>query len=300
MDQASKMISIKIKLLRNLIFLGITLSYMSACSMAKITVRASMPMIEGGITAINRENDLLLAEAAMPANIELMEGMLINDPNNDTLRTYAAQAYYGYSFGFIEDTNPVRASRLYYRGFKHGIMALEEHGLSNTDIVGPLDTLQAVINKMDRDATAALFWTASCLAKWVDLNRDNAQSIAQLPKAVMLMQRVLQLDEHYYMSGANIFFGVYYGSRSPMMGGNFEKSRYFFEKAKNYNNDKLLLIGLLKSQYLYRQQLDKKAFHNTLTKILNAPVDIFPQQALITMIAKQKAALLLNKEEQWF
>jgi hypothetical protein len=84
-----------LKSVRNLIFLSIMLAYLSACSMAKITVRASMPMIEGGITAINQENDLLLAEAAMPANMELMEGMLINDPHNETLRTYAAQAYYG-------------------------------------------------------------------------------------------------------------------------------------------------------------------------------------------------------------
>jgi len=65
--------------------------------MAELTVKASMPMIEGGMIALNREPDLQLAEAAMPPNIELMEGMIINAPDNEDLRNYAAQAYYGYA-----------------------------------------------------------------------------------------------------------------------------------------------------------------------------------------------------------
>ena len=268
--------------------------------MAQITVRASMPMIEGGITAINKETDLKLAEAAMPANIELMEGMLINDPRNETLRNYAAQAYYGYSFGFIEDINPQRASNLYYRGFRHGAQALQEYGISEALLNGELTPLQQALNKLDDNAVASLFWTASCWAKWIDLNRDKPASIAQLSKAVMLMQRVLELDEHFFMSGGNIFFGVYYGSRSPMMGGNLDKSAMYFSKARTFNNDRLLLVDLLEAQYLNRQQFNQQAFHNTLTKIITAADDIYPEQALITMIAKNKAALLLKKEEQWF
>ena len=82
------------KALRHLFLLSLLLQ-LGGCSFAELTVRASMPMIEGGMLAVNREDDLLLAEAAMPANIELMEGMLINAPDHRELRNYAAQAYYG-------------------------------------------------------------------------------------------------------------------------------------------------------------------------------------------------------------
>lgn len=61
-------------------------SQFSACSIAELTVKASMPMIDGGMQALNRETDLQLAEDAMPSNIELMEGMIINAPNNVELR----------------------------------------------------------------------------------------------------------------------------------------------------------------------------------------------------------------------
>ena len=283
-----------------LLILIITSQLLSGCSFAKLTVRASMPMIEGGITAINQETDLLLAESAMPANIELMEGMLINDPHNIPLRLYASQAYYGYVYGFIEDTDKQRASNLYFRGFKHGARALSEFGINTQHLNGTLESLQQSINHLDDDAVAALFWTASCWAKWIDMNRDKAESLAQMPKAVMLMQRVMELDETYFMGSANIFFAVYYGSKPPMLGGDYEKSSHYFSKARNINKGKLLLVDLLQAQYLDRQKFDARSFRLRLNKIINAPDNIYPEQSLITMIAKQKAALFLSMEEQWF
>jgi len=283
-----------------LITLCLSLSILNACSIAQMTVRMSMPMIDGGIIALNKETDLELAEGAFPANIELMEGMLINDPENETLRAYIAQAYYGYAFGFIEDKDKQRASKFYHRGFTHGKAILKIYGITDETLGGSLKILQSKINELDIDNVPILFWTASNLAKWIDLNRDNATSIAQLPKAVMLMQRVIELDEHFFMSGPNIFFGVYYGGRSPMLGGNFSLSEKHFNKAHEFNNNKLLIVGLLEAQYLERQRLNQLSFRKKLDEIIKAPENIYPDQSLINMIAKRKAAHLLKMEEQWF
>lgn len=275
-------------------------SQLTACSMSQITVRASMPMIEGGITAMNKETDLELAGSAIPANLSLIEGMLINDPDNEDLRLYAAQAYYGYAFGFVEDIQPIRAAQLYERGYQHARHVLLAQGLNEEFLHTDLDTLQNQINNLDDDAVPAMFWTASCWAKSIDLNRDKARSLAQLPKAVMLMQRVLELDESYYMSGAHIFFGVYYGSKSPMLGGNYKLSEQHFSKANQANQNKLLIVNLLQAQYLERQRFNQTAFHDLLTQIIEASNTLYPDQGLINQIAKQKASLLLEKEDQWF
>lgn len=259
-----------------------------------------MPMIEGGVTAMNQETDLALAGSAIPANLSLIEGMLINDPGNSKLRLYAAQAYYGYAFGFLEDTQTARAANLYERGFQHARQVLLDHGLDEQILNSELDTLQKHINQLDNDAVPALFWSASCWAKAIDLNRDKAKSLAQLPKAVMLMQRVLELDEHYYMSGAHIFFGAYYGSKSPMLGGNYELSEQHFNKANEANQNRLLLVNLLQAQYLERQRFNQQGFHDLLTRIIQASNNLYPEQGLINQIAKHKATLLLEKEDQWF
>lgn len=269
--------------------------------MGQITVRASLPMIEGGIEAMNRETDLQLAEAAIPANIELMEGMIINDPGNITLRIYAVQAYYGYAYGFIEDRDRERASRFYLRGLRHGLAALERLGFHNPEAM-TLEQFQASIAGVARsdDALAAMFWTSSCWAKWVDMNRANPASFAQLPKAVALMEQVLAWDEGYYYGGPHLFFGVYYGSRAPMLGGDFKRSITHFDRAREITGGRLLIVDLLQAQFLERQRYDRASFHRLLTSVVRADEQLFPEMALANAVARQKAVELLERETEWF
>ncbi|MGB5260130.1 MAG: TRAP transporter TatT component family protein, partial [Gammaproteobacteria bacterium] len=103
-----------------------------------------------------------------------------------------------------------------------------------------------------------------------------------------------------YHGGAHLFFGVYYGARPPMLGGNFTLSKQHFARANEINGQKLLLVDLLKAEYLYRQRLDRQAFHATLENIRNAPDDLYPEMALVNAIAKRKADKLLAHEDDWF
>ena len=57
---------------------------------------------------------------------------------------------------------------------------------------------------------------------------------------------------------------------------------------------------LLQAQYLARQQLDRQDFHTRLSRVVNAPQDLFPEMALANEIARRKAKLLLEKENEWF
>ncbi len=283
-----------------ILLLSAVLGLLNACTMGQITVRASLPMIEGGIEAMNRETDLEMAKAAIPANLGMLEGMLVKDPGNGQLHEYAAQGYYGFSYGFVEDEDRRRASGLYYRGFLHGRAALAEQNLSAELLDGHLQPLREALAQLDEDAVPALFWTASNWAKWIDMNRDRAESLAQMPKAALLMQRVLELDERYFLSSAHLFFGVYYGGRSPMMGGNLALAEAHFDKARAQNGNRLLIVDLLQAQYLERQRFDRAAFHRYLQKILAAPDDLYPAQGLINAIAKRKALELLKREDEWF
>ena len=178
-----------------LIFVVMILATLSACSMNQMLVRASMPMIEGGITALNQETDLELAEASIPTNLELLEGMISIDPDNVELHNYAAQAYYGLGYGFNEDHRPERAMSFYLRGRKHGLTSLTLSGASN--LTGTIDAMEADLKDLDVDDVPALFWTASNWAKWIDLNRDKPEGLAQLHRPTAMMKRVLELDETF-------------------------------------------------------------------------------------------------------
>lgn len=273
---------------------------LSACSVNHMVVRGSMGLIRGSVQAMNRETDLKLAGAAIPANLKMMEGMAIEDPGNVRLQVYLAQAFYGYAYGFVELQNPRRASALYWRGYAHARAGLQQDGLHGNLIDMPVSKLKHDVAHLDRNAVPALFWTASCLAKWADMNRNKPRSIAQLPRAAVLMQRVLDLDGNYYYGGAHLFFGVYYGSRPPMFGGNYKRAANEFAKARAATHGKLLMVDVLEAQFLDRQRLDQRDFHRRLTAVLNAPDDLFPAMALSNRLAKERAHYLLKKEHQWF
>jgi len=273
---------------------------LSACSMGQLVVRGTVSILDSSLEAMNRESDLQLAREAMPANLKLLEGMLIEDPRNSALRLYAAEGFYGYSFGFIEPEDTGRAAVLYRRCYTHAHAALGAAGLTLDPETASVDELSTAVGKLDRRAVPALFWTASCLGKWIDLNRDTVAGIASLANAAALMERVLQLDEGYYHAGPHLFFGVYYGGRAPMLGGDFARAEGHFRRAAELNAEKLLMVGLLQAQYLDRQQLDRAAFRAHLQQVLDAPADLDAELMLINGIAKQHAARLLEHEADWF
>jgi len=288
-----------VSLLRVTLFIGSVL-LLAGCSTGKMVVRGSQTIMDSGIEAMNQENDLQLARAAMPANLKLMEGMLLEDPGNIELLLYAAQGFYGYSYGFIETEDTDRASDLYRRCYGYARRTFSLRGFDVDPETASSDALQNALASAGKNDVPAIFWSASCLGKWVDMNRDNIAGIAGLTNVATLMQRVIELDETYYHGAAHMFFGVYYGGRAPMLGGDFALFEQHFRRAAEINDDKLLLVELLQAEYLDRQQLNQQAFQQRLLGILEAPDDLYPQMALINAISKDKAALLLEYEDDWF
>jgi hypothetical protein len=275
-------------------------AWLSACSMGQMVARSSVSILDGGVDAMNRETDLVLAESAVPANLKLMEGLIAEDPGNTALRTYAAQGFYGYAFGFTELENASRASALYQRGFDHGAHALQRQGLKIDLQNSHPDQLSDAVSKLGNKSVPVLFWTASNWAKQIDLNRDDPVRLAQMSSVEVLMQRVYELQPDYYYGGPYLFYGVYYGSRSPMFGGDFDKAELNFNRARAVTDNKLLIIDVLQAEYLERQRLDQDQFHSLLTSVINTPVGTFPEMGLVNQIARERARYLLDKEIEWF
>ena len=55
---------------------------LSACSMGQMVARSSLSILDSGNVAMNREADLELARAAIPANLKLVEGLILELPDN--------------------------------------------------------------------------------------------------------------------------------------------------------------------------------------------------------------------------
>jgi len=284
------------------LLLLVLLPWLGACSMGQIVARSSVSIMDGNVDAMNRETDLVLAEAAIPANLKLIEGLIEEDPDNPDLLYLAAQGFYGYAFGFVELSDPQRAEALYSRGFAYGVRGLHALGLDkdiDLTTANP-DAIEKAVAKMRAAAVPTLFWTASCWAKQIDMRRTDPARIAQLASTERLMSRVRELQPDYYYGAVYVFYGVYYGSRAPMMGGDFAKSEQNFSAARAVSEDRLLIVDVMQAEYLERQRLDQDAFHRLLSRVVADPVGSFPEMALVNQISRARARYLLDRESEWF
>jgi len=273
---------------------------LSGCSTGQLVARGASPLIEHGMVAMNHETDLELARASIPANLKMIEALLLADPGNAAYRVQAAMGFYGYALGFVEADDRDRAALLYQRARNHGLAALERAGVTQAMLDGDAAVLTQALAKLDARAVPALFWTASSWGKWIELQLDDPARLAELPRVEALMQRVLALDETYYHGGAHVFFGVYYGGRAPMFGGDFARAARHFDRAAALSHNRLLWVEVYRARYLLRQMGERAAFHATLNRVLDAPASVDPDLNLANALAKKQAAALLAQEEDLF
>ena len=267
---------------------------LSSCSLNSFTNHVPLFFIDHSIRSLNTENDLLKVENQLPENIALLEKIINFDKNNKNLHIYAAQAYYSYSFAFIEDRDTDHASSLYYQSYQHASTVLALHGISTKDLQGSLPQLKQKTRSLNKDAINALYWTAISWAKIIEINQPNLLLLTQLHKAVLLMEQVIKLDATYHFGGPYMFFAVYYGGRPDYLGGNNHLAKKYFELARNINNNRLLLVDYLQAKYLDERISGKKILIKNLQYIINAPDDLYPEQALMNAVIKQKALRLLE------
>ena len=113
------------------------------------------------------------------------------------------------------------------------------------------------------------------------------------------MLRVIELNPDFFYGSAHLFLMAYYGSRSPMMGGNPEAAKMHYEKLKAMSKDQFLLADLYYARYLLYQQQEKEAFENIVRRIADW-TSTEKQHAMLNRVAANRARVYLNAIDELF
>ena len=281
----------------------VVLVFVCSCSLNKFTANTTANLFVEASETFNQEHDLTLAKESMPANLKMIEGLQKVSPENQTILTMLAKGYCSYSFAFLEDNEKPgdldRAKSLYVRGYKYGLNALDEDVKKST--AASLQEMEKTIKEVSGDEdVASLFWTAYCISSWINLSKNDVSAIAELSRAELMMRQVLKEEEEFYYGSAHLFFGVYYGSRPKMLGGDPLKAKEHLEKAIMISNGKFLLSKLYFAQFYAVPTQQEELFERTLKEILEAPIDLLPEERLANQVAKKRALKLLNIKNRLF
>lgn len=291
------------------IFIGLVVA-LTGCTPKTMMVGQMTDLVDDGVVAFTRDNDLDLIEKALPANIKLLETLLISRPEDGRLMTLLSQLYGSYAFGFGEtrieesryqsspgddkamDRLRRQVTRYYERGANYALTALEKNARGATDAFRKVTTISAYLDKLGIKDVAPLFWYGFNLGAWVNYNLDDIRIVSRAHVARQVMERVIELDPGYHHGGAHLFLMAYYGSRSPMMGGDQKRAGDHYQQLKNIAGDDYLLADLVYARFCLYQQQDRRGFVEMMKRIINHP-STASDVALYNAIAGRRASIYL-------
>jgi hypothetical protein len=247
----------------------------------------------------NRQSDIALVRQALPSYLLLIDGLIQSYPDNQNLLLSGAQAYLSYA-SLLEEAETGRAALLIQRAKGYALRALEMDPLFKEASETSVDIFRGQLEKADPSKVALLFTVGSIWGTWIAQGPDPVEGMADLPKVEAMIDRVLQLDPHYYYGGPHLFKGILLSARPVQFGGNLEKADFHFQQAMKDSQGKFLMTSVYYAQYYAKQRLDRDLFIKTLKGVLAIPADIDPDLTLLNTLARQKAGQLLDQVDEFF
>jgi hypothetical protein len=291
---------LSLRRLNRLLLILLFFSIPTACVTSKtMTAGATARLLEDVAKASYKQSDLNLIREGMPSYLMLIDGLVEALPQNERLLITAAQAYASYASAFVEEENKEYARGLYARAKNYAFRALAQIGFENP-VSRPFEEFEIGLRQLAEKDVPYIFWTASCWGSWISMNQRSMEAMAELPRAELMMKRVLKLNEAFYYGGAHIFMGVLDASRPKMAGGDLARAQNHFLKAIELGGGKFLMAKIYYADSFAKKAFDKELYISILKDVLETPSDVIPELTLLNTVAHSKAEKMLENVDEYF
>ena len=247
--------------------------------------------------AVASNNDLETVKTGGPAYLLMIDGLLRDDPENETLLRAGANLYTAYTEMYVEDRE--RAEKLTDKALDYAFRALCSGpglcDLRKTDFTG----FAASVRNTDKKDVPFLFTLGSAWGGWIQTRKADWNAVADIARVEILMQRVVELDETWQHGSAHLYLGILSTLIPPALGGKPEEGRRHFERAMEISGGKNFMVMVSYARQYARLVFDRE-LHD---RLLHAVVDANPETegyTLINTLARQQAKELLENADDYF
>ncbi len=265
---------------------------------ASLIGSATQKMADDLSLAMLNQDDLEIVKAGLPAYLIMIDSLIEGDPENVPMLLSGAKLYGSYTSAFVEDNE--RSKRLADKSlaFARKALCLDLEKLCNSlDL--KLDKIQPVLNEIEEEQLPVLYAFASAWAGWIQVNADNWNAIAQIPKLTAMFNRSIELNDQYDYGGAYLYLGVLNSQIPPSLGGKPEQGRSYFEKALKISEGKNLMVHVLFAENYARLVFDQELHDKLLNQVLSSN-HVETGLTLINTLAQKRAELLLAESPEFF
>ena len=163
----------------------------------------------------------------------------------------------------------------------------------------PYDAFQAEVAKIGVKNVGTLYVLGTSWAGRIQANSSDWKSIADIPRAQALLDRVVALDPGYMSGEPYMYLGVIATLRPASLGGEPEKGKADFEKALALSDGRNQMVRVLYAKQYARLVFDKDLHDRLLNEAISADPHA-PGLTLINVIAQQQAKQLLESGKDFF
>lgn len=274
----------------------ILIALVGGCSSIQSSV--SQGLAKSLSAGISSQSDIEMVKAGIPSYLLMIDGMIVEDPENEDLYI-AAIKLYGTLANFVKD-DPLRLSYITDKAYHYSqtLLCLNSEkwcGLSDQTY----DVFHQSIGKIEQDEVDLLYLYGTSWAGSIEAHRSDMNAIANLPKVKATMRRVLELNESYDRGGAHLYLGVLESLIPPALGGKPDIAKTHFDRAIEINQGRHLMANVMYAEY-YARILFNRDLHDQLLKQV---IEQDPKEDGLTLantVAQQRAKQLLESAEEYF
>jgi hypothetical protein len=248
--------------------------------------------------AILNQDDPAIVDAGLPAYLLIVDGFIIQSPENVELLAAGAQLFALYGSRFAE--NPEHGAILTAKSRRYGERAIcldypPACGWSGLDY----DTFVAELAAVGNPQTEVLYAYAASWLSHIDATSSDWTAVGELPWVQAAMSRLLELDETYQEGGVHLYLGILNALRPPALGGQPETAQAHFERAIELSKGTDLSAKVEYARRYGRMMFDQDLHDRLLNEVIAAPAEA-PGRTLFNVLAKRDAAELLASSADYF
>ena len=251
--------------------------------------------------SIVSQRDPELVKQGVPTLMILLDAAVAQDPDNPELLLAASNMYTTYAQAFMASSDEKkRASIQYRRAKEYAIRLLKQKSVFANIANDSFEDFEKALLECKKSDVPALYAAGSSWLGWILTNTDSMEALSELPRALALMKRVMELNDSYADGGVHLVFGIYYAVQPPGAGRDLKKSKYHFQRAIELGGSKNLLAKVTYAEFYLTAAGEEKLFDKTLNEVINAEETDDPEYILINAIAKKRAKKVLADKEDFF
>lgn len=259
---------------------------------------ATQRMAHGLSQSILNQDDPATVRDGMPSYLLLIDGLILDDPDNQSLLIGGARLYAAYAAIFVDDSDRARRLTDKARNYGRRALCLRRPEFCATDSY-TYDAFMATLAKTGKDDLPAIYAYATSWAAWLRARSTEPAALSDVPAVEAMLERVLELDENFEHGQAHLYLGIMNSQLPAALGGHPENGKAHFERAIALSQGHDLFAKVEYARTYARLVFDRPLYDRLLKEVLAADPTA-PGYTLTNVMAQQQARRLLDSAENYF